>query len=157
MVQFSHPYMTTGKTMALTIWIFMNKVMFLVSTLSIFVIAILPKSKCLLIMWLQLTPALILESKTWNLTVSFYLYEVIGLDGMMLVFWIPSLKPASSFSSFTFTKSLFSLSSLSVIKVVSFAWLRLTIFLNYDNLDITASLWFIQPSISLNIICIYIK
>ena len=149
--------MTTGKTMALTIWIFMDKVMFLLSTMSIFVIAIRPKSKCLLIMCLQLTPALILESKTWNLTVSFYLYEVIGLDGMMLVFWIPSLKPAFSFSSFTFTKSLFSLSSLSVIKVVSFAWLRLTIFLNYDNLDITASLWFIQPSISLNIICIYIK
>ena len=62
MVQLSHPYMPTGKTIALTIWIFVVKVMSLLfNTLSRFVIAILPTSKCLLISWLQSPFALILE------------------------------------------------------------------------------------------------
>ena len=53
MVQLSHPYMTTGKTMALTIWIFVGKVMSLFfNMLSRFVIAFLPKIKCLSILWL---------------------------------------------------------------------------------------------------------
>ena len=56
MVQHSHPYITTGKTIALTIRPFVNKVMSLLSNaLSIFVIAFLQKSTCLLISWLQLT------------------------------------------------------------------------------------------------------
>ena len=64
MVQLSHPYMTTRKTIALTIWIFVSKVMSLLfNTLSRFVIAILPRSKCFLILWLQSPSALILESK----------------------------------------------------------------------------------------------
>ena len=54
MIQLSHPYMTTGKTIALTIWTFVSKQMSLLfNTLSIFVIAFLPKSKRLLISWLQ--------------------------------------------------------------------------------------------------------
>ena len=54
MVQLSHPYMTTGKTIALTKQIFVSKVMFLLfNILSRFVIAFLPRSKCLLISWLQ--------------------------------------------------------------------------------------------------------
>ena len=54
MVHFSHPYMTTGKTIALTIWIFVSKVMSLLfNMLSWFIIAFLPRSKCLLIEWLQ--------------------------------------------------------------------------------------------------------
>ena len=53
MVQISHPYMTTGKTLALTTWTFVSKVMFLLfNTLSRFVIAFLPRSKCLFISWL---------------------------------------------------------------------------------------------------------
>ena len=53
-VQLSHPYMTTGKTIALTRWTFVSKVMFLLfNMLSKFVIAFLPRSKCLLISWLQ--------------------------------------------------------------------------------------------------------
>ena len=53
-VQLLHAYMTTGKTMALTIWIFVNKVMFfLFNMLSRFVIVFLIRSKCLLISWLQ--------------------------------------------------------------------------------------------------------
>ena len=62
MVQLSHPDMTTGKTTALTRWTFDGKVMSLLfNTLSRFVIAFLPKSKCLLISWLQSPSAVILE------------------------------------------------------------------------------------------------
>ena len=57
-VQLSHPYMTTGKTIALTRWTFVGKVMSLLSRL---VIAFLPRSKCLLISWLQSPSAVILE------------------------------------------------------------------------------------------------
>ena len=53
-IQLSHPYMTTGKTIALTSWTFVSKVMSLLfNMLSMLVIAFLPKSKCLLISWLQ--------------------------------------------------------------------------------------------------------
>ena len=53
-VQLSHPYVTTGKTIVLTVWTFVGKVMSLLfNTLSRFVIAFLPRSKCLLISWLQ--------------------------------------------------------------------------------------------------------
>ena len=62
-VQISHPYMTTGKTVALTIWTFVGKVMSLLfNMLSRFVIAFLPRSKCLLISWLQSPSAVILET-----------------------------------------------------------------------------------------------
>ena len=61
-VQLSHPYMTTGKTIALTRWTFVSKVMsLLLNMLSRFVIAFLPRSKRLLISWLQSTSAVILE------------------------------------------------------------------------------------------------
>ena len=64
MVQFSHPYMTSGKTITLTIWTFVRKVMSLLfNTLSSFVITFLPKSKCLLISWPQSQSAVILETK----------------------------------------------------------------------------------------------
>ena len=71
-VQFSHSYMTTGKTIALTIWTFVSKVMSLLfNMLSRFVIASLPRSKHLLISWLQSPPAVILEPKRIrSLTVS---------------------------------------------------------------------------------------
>ena len=62
-VQLSHPYMTTGKTIALTIRTFVSKVMSLLfNVLSSFVIAFLPRSKCLLISWLQSSSAVILET-----------------------------------------------------------------------------------------------
>ena len=64
MVQLSHPYITTGKTMAVTIRPFVGKVMsLLLNILSRFVIAFLPRSKCLLILWLQSPSAVILEPK----------------------------------------------------------------------------------------------
>ena len=64
MVQFSHPYMATGKTIALTRRTFVGKVMSLLfNMLSSFVIAFLPRNKCLLISWLQSPSAMILEPK----------------------------------------------------------------------------------------------
>ena len=61
-VQLSHPYMTTGKAIALTRWTFVGKVMSLLfNMLSRLVIAFLPRSKCLLISWLQSLPAVILD------------------------------------------------------------------------------------------------
>ena len=91
-VQLSHPYMTIGKTIALTRWIFVGKVMFLLfNMLSRLVITFLPRSKCLLISWLQLPSAVILEPKKIKyLTVSIVspsiCYEMMGPDAMILVF-----------------------------------------------------------------------
>ena len=65
-VQLSHPYMTTGKTIALTGWTFVGKVMSLLfKMLSMLVIAFLPRSKCLLISWLQSSSAVILKPKNY--------------------------------------------------------------------------------------------
>ena len=63
-VQLSHPYMTTGKTIALNRWTFVGKVMsLLLNTLSRLGITFLPRNKCLLISWLQSPSAVILEPK----------------------------------------------------------------------------------------------
>ena len=127
--------MTTGKTIVLTIWSFVGKVMSLLfNTLSRFVIAFLPRSKCLLISWLQSPSVVILEHKkikylTVSIVFPFTCHELMGPDAMILVFWMLNFKPAFSLSSFTFIKRLFSSSSLSVIRVVSSAYLRLLIFL----------------------------
>ena len=69
--------------------------------------------------------------KVWHCFLCFpiYAHEVMGQDAMILVFWMLSFKPTFSLSSFTFIKRLFSYSSLSAIRVVSSAYLRLLIFL----------------------------
>ena len=91
MIQLSHPYMTTGKAMASTRQTFVGKVMSLLfNTLSRLVIAFLPRSKRLLISWLQSPSAVILEpKKTKSLTVSIVspsvCHEVMGPDAMVLV------------------------------------------------------------------------
>ena len=88
-VQLSHPYMTTGKTIALTRWTFVGKVTSLLfNMLSRVVIAFLPRSKRLLTSWLQSPSAVILEPpKIKSLTVSPSIcHEVMGLDAMILVF-----------------------------------------------------------------------
>ena len=167
-VQLSYPYMTTGKNIALTIWTFVGKeASLLFSMMSKLVMIFLPRSKCLLISWLQSPSAVILEPpKMKSATVStvspsishevmgsdamilvfwmlslkpallfhsllslFICHEVMGLDAMVVVFWMLSFKPTFSFSSVTFIKRLFSSSSLSAIRVVSSAYLRLLIFL----------------------------
>ena len=90
-VQISHPYMTTGKTIALTTWTFVDKVMSLLyNMLYRLVIAFLPRSKCLLISWLQSPSAVILEPKKESLNVSnvspSICHEVMGQDTMILVY-----------------------------------------------------------------------
>ena len=121
-VQLSHPYMTTGKTIALTRRTFVGKVMSLLfNMLYRLVIAFLPRSKCLLISQLQSPSGVILvPKKTKPITVSivspFIYHEVKGLDAMILVFGMLSFKPTFSVFSFTFIKRLHSYSSLSAMK-----------------------------------------
>ena len=144
-VQLWHPYMTTGKTTALTRGTFAGKVMSLLfNMLSRLVIAFLPRSKHLLISCLQTPSAVILEPpKIKSLTVStvspYICHEVMGPDAMILVFWLLSFKPAFSLFSFTFIKRLFSSSLLSAISVVSFAYLRLLVFLLAILIPVCAS------------------
>ena len=117
--------MTTGKTIALTIQTFVSKVMSLLfNTLSKLIIAFLPRSKHLLISWLQSSSTEILEPKEIkSVTVSIVSpsiwHEVMEPDTMVLVFWMLSFKPTFSLSSFTFIKRLFSSSLLPVLRVVS--------------------------------------
>ena len=98
-VQFSHPYMATGKTIALTRQTFVGKVMSLLfNMLSRLVITFLPRSKRLLISLLQLPSALILKPRKIKLATVSTLspsicHEVIGPDAMILVFWMLSFKP----------------------------------------------------------------
>ena len=130
----SHPYVTTGKTIALTIWIFVGKVMSLFfNVLSRLGIAFLPRSKHLLISRLQSPSAVILEPKkiVCHCFHCFPTYLPWSDETRchILVFWMLSFKPAFSLSSFTFIKKLFSSSLLSTIRVVSFAFQRLLIFL----------------------------
>src|SRR5574340_164256 len=91
-VQLSHPYMTTGKTIALTRWTFVGKVMsLLLNMLSRLVITFLPRSKSLFISWLQSPSAVILEPRkikpntasTLSPSIS---HEVMGPDAMIFVF-----------------------------------------------------------------------
>ena len=127
--------MTTGKAVVLTRRIFVDKVMSLLfNMLFWFVIGFLSRSKHLLISWLESWSAVILEIKKINsVTVSIIspciCHEVLGLDAMILVFWMLSFKPTFSLSLFTFIKRLFSYSSLSAINVMSFAYLKLLILL----------------------------
>ena len=100
MVQLSYQYMTTRKTIPLTIWTFVDKVMCLLfNTPSRFVIAFLPRSQHLSISWLQLLSAVILQPKnTKSVTVSTFppstCHEVMGRHAMILVFWTLSFKSA---------------------------------------------------------------
>ena len=101
--------------------------------LSRLVITFLPRSKHLLISWLQSPYAVILEppkikSDTVSAVSSSISHEVMGPGAMILVFWMLNFKPTFSLYSFIFIKMLFSY-SLSAIRVVSSAYLRLLIFL----------------------------
>ena len=91
-VQLSHQYMTTGKTIALTRWTFVGKVISLLfNMLSRLAITFLPRSKCLLISWLQSSSAVILEppkikSDTVSTVSPSLCHEVMGMDDMILFF-----------------------------------------------------------------------
>ena len=96
-VQLLHPYTTTGKTIALTRWTFVGKVMSLLfNILSRLIITFLPRSKHLLISWLQSPSAVILEPKkiksaTVSTVSSSICHEVTEPDAMILVFWMWAL------------------------------------------------------------------
>ena len=152
-VQLSHPYMTTGKTIVVTTQTFVGKVMSLLfNMLSRLVITFLPRSKCLLISWLQSLSAVILEppkikSDTVSNVSPSISHEVMGSDAMILVFWMLSFKPNFPLSFFTFIKRVFSSSSLSCHKggVICIS----------EVIDIfDSSLCFLQPSISHDVLCI---
>ena len=159
MVQLSQPYMNTGKTTALTRQTFVRKVMSLLfKMLSRLVITFLPRSKCLLISWLQSPSAVTLETSK-IVCHHFHCFPIYlpWSDGTTchdhFFFSILSSKPTFSLFSFTFIKRLFISSSLSAIR-----WCHLCIrgyWYFYRNLD--SSLWFIQPDISHGVFCISVK
>ena len=99
MVQASHPYMTTGKTIALTKQTFVGKVIpLLFNMLSRLVIAFLPRSNHLLISWPQSPSTMILDPKkiksaTVSIVSPSICHEVMGPNAMILVFWMLSFKP----------------------------------------------------------------
>ena len=100
MVQLSHPYMTTQKTIALARWTFVGKVMSLFFNMtSRLVITFLPRSKHLFISWLQSPSTVILEPKKRKFVIviivsSSFCYEVMGPDTMIFVFRMLNFKPA---------------------------------------------------------------
>ena len=102
-VQLSHPYMTTGKTTALTRQTFVGKVMCLLcNTLSRFFVTFFSE-KCLLISWMQSPSAVILvppkiQSHTVFIVSPSICHEVMGPDAMIFVFWMLSFKPAFSWT-----------------------------------------------------------
>ena len=129
-VPLSHPFITTGKTIALTRWTFVDKVMLchmLFNMLSRFVITFLPRSKRLLILWLQSPSAVILEppkikSATVSIVSPSICHEMIGPDAMILVFWMLSFKPTFSLPSCTFIKG-----SLVLLHFLPWRWCHLHI------------------------------
>ena len=106
----------------------------LLNMLSRLLIIFLPRSNRLLISWLQSPSAVILEpqkkikSDTVSTVSPSISHEVMAPDAMIFVFWMLSFKPTFSLCWFTFIKRLFSSSSLSAIRVVSSAYLRLLYF-----------------------------
>ena len=132
-VQISHPYITTGKTIALIRWTFVGNVMSLLfNMLSRLVITFLPRSKHLLFSWLQSPSAVILEPKK-IVSHCFHCFSIYfpwsDGTGCYDLSCMLSFKPTFSLSSFTFIKRLFTSSSLSANRVVSSAYLRLLILL----------------------------
>ena len=133
-VQVSHPHMTTGKTIALTRWTFVGQVMSLLfNMLPRLIITFLPRSKHLLISWLQSPSAVTWEPKKNKVSHCFHCFSIYFP-------WSDGTRCHASFSEcwalsqlchspFTFIKRLFSSSSLSDIRVVSSVYLRLLIFL----------------------------
>ena len=151
-VQLLHPHMTTGKTIALTRRTFAGKVMsLLLNMLSRLVITFLPRSKRLLISWLQSPSAVILEppkikSDTVSPVSPSISHEVMGPKAMIFVFSMLSFKPTFSLSSFTFIMFCHKGGVICISEFID---------ISPGNLD--ASLCFFQPSISHDVLCIEVK
>ena len=152
--------MATGKTIALIRWTFVGKVMSLLfNVLSTLVIAFLPRSKRLLISWLQLPSAVTLEppkikSDTVSTVSPSTCHEVLGPDAMIFVFWMLSFKPIFFTLLFYFhQKALYFLFTFchkgGVICISE------VIDISPGNLD--SSLCFFQPSVSHDVLCIEVK
>ena len=143
-VQLSHPYMTTGKTIALTRRTFVDKVMSLLfNMLSRFVIAFLPRSKPSFNFIAAATTCSDFGAQENEVCHCFLCFPIYlpwsdGTGCHDLHFWTLSFKPAFSLSSFT-NKRLFSSSLLSAIRMVSSAYLRLLIFLPIILIPVCAS------------------
>ena len=150
MVQLSQLHMATGKTIALTIQAFVGKVISLLfNTLSRFVIASLTRSKSLLISWLQSLSTVLLEPKKIKFVTIFnaspaICHEVMGLDAMILVFWMFLSQLSHS------PLSLSSRGSLVPLYFLPLEWYHLHhiwgcwyFFGNFDS-----NLWFFQLGIS---------
>ena len=111
------------KNIAWTIWTFVDKMMSLLLHMpSRFVIAFLPRSSCLLILWMKSPYAVILDpKKIKSVTVSTFppsiSHEVLIPDAMILVFWVLSFAPAFSFSSFILIKRILLIVSIILIQV----------------------------------------
>ena len=150
----SHPYMTTGKTIALTRWTFVGKVMSLLfNMLSRLVIAFLPRSKCLLNSWLQSPSAVILEPKqiksvTISIVSPSVSHEVMGPDAMIIVFWMLSVKPAFSL--------LFHFHQEALLFLFTFCHkggiISISEFIDISPGNLYSSLCFIQPGISYDVL-----
>ena len=151
--------MTTGKTIALTLWIFVGKVMSLLfNMLSRFVIAFLPRSKHLFNFMAAVTIHSDVGAQENKICHCFHFspFYFSLSDGTRchdLSFLMLSFKPAFSLSSFTLIKSFFSSSSLSAIRVVYHLHMRLLIFLPAILISVYG--WFIPPGISHDVLCIY--
>ena len=146
--------MTTGKNIALTRWTFVGKVMsLLLNMLSRLIITFPPRSKRLLISWLQSPSAVILEPPKINcVTVSFVspsiCHEVMGPDAMIFVFWMLSFKQTFFTILFYFHQEalkFFASCHKGVVICIS------EVDISPGNLD--SSLCFLQPSISHDVLC----
>ena len=151
----THPYMTTGKTIALTRWNFVGKVMCLLM-LSRLVIAFLPQSKCPLISWLHAPSAVILESKkiksvTISIVSPSICIQVMGPDAMIFIFWKLSFKANFFTLLFHFHQDTLQFLFTLCHKICVICMSEI-IDIYPNNLD--SSLVFIQPSISHDELCI---
>ena len=159
MVQLSHLYMTTGKTIASAIWTFVSKVLSLLfNMLSRFVIAFLPRRTCLSVSWLQSPLAVFLEPKKIKSYTTSVFPLLFAMKWWDQVPWCQFFECWVSSQLFTLLfqphQRLFSSSSFSAIRVVSSAYLRLLIFL---SVVLISACDFIQPSISHGVLCIEVK
>ena len=130
MIHLSHPYTTTGKTIALTRWTVVSKVMSLLfNTPFMFAAGFLPRRKSFNFMAAVTVCSDFGAYKRKSVTASTFssstCHKVMGPDAMIFFFWMLSFNPAFSFSSFTLIKRLFSSSSLSAFRVESSTYLRL--------------------------------
>ena len=156
MVQLSHLYMTTRKTIVLTIWTFLAKYCLCCLGLSWFFFQGANDFNFMAVGTICSDFAA-QENEVSHCFAIYLPWNVwtrchdLSFLFLFLFFVILSFKQAFSLSSFTFTKRFFSFSLLFAIKVVSSAYLRLLIFLT-SNLD--SSLWFIQPGILHDVLCI---